>query len=126
MRACTFTCRRARSPRTAPSAGVTMTTALASLYSGVPARTDTAMTGEVTLTGLVLPIGGVKEKVLAARRAGLKRVVLPRGNQKDLRDLPDEVRKEMEFVFADRVEDVLVAMLPGMLPGLSVAPAKAA
>jgi ATP-dependent Lon protease len=61
------------------------------------------MTGEVTLTGLVLPIGGVKEKVLAARRAGLKRVVLPRGNQKDLRDLPEEVRSEMEFVFADRV-----------------------
>ena len=99
-----------------------MTTALASLYSGVPARTDTAMTGEVTLTGLVLPIGGVKEKVLAARRAGLRRVVLPRGNQKDLRDLPEEVRKEMEFVFADRVEDVLAAVLPGLI----LAPAKAA
>ena len=92
-----------------------MTTALASIYSGVPARSDTAMTGEVTLTGLVLPIGGVKEKVLAARRAGLKRVILPRGNQKDLRDLPEEVRKEMEFVFADRVEDVLAEMLPGMV-----------
>jgi ATP-dependent Lon protease len=76
----------------------------------------------VTLTGLVLPIGGVKEKVLAARRAGLKRVILPRGNQKDLRDLPEEVRKEMEFVFADRVEDVLAVMLPGLL----YAPAKAA
>jgi ATP-dependent Lon protease len=98
-----------------------MTTALASIYSGQPARSDTAMTGEVTLTGLVLPIGGVKEKVLAARRAGLKRVILPRGNQKDLRDLPDEVRKEMEFLFADRVEDVLVAMLPGlvMMPALA-------
>jgi ATP-dependent Lon protease len=80
------------------------------------------MTGEVTLTGLVLPIGGLKEKVLAARRAGLKRVILPRGNQKDLRDLPEEVRKEMEFVFADRVEDVLAEMLPG----LTQAPAKAA
>ena len=90
-----------------------MTTALASLYSGKPARSDTAMTGEVTLTGLVLPIGGVKEKVLAARRAGIKRVILPRGNQKDLRDLPEDVRKEMEFIFADRVEDVLRAMLPG-------------
>ena len=74
-------------PKDGPSAGVTMTTALASLYSGMPARSDTAMTGEVTLTGLVLPIGGIKEKVLAARRAGLKRVILPRGNQKDLRDL---------------------------------------
>jgi ATP-dependent Lon protease len=108
-------------PKDGPSAGVTMTTALASIYSGIPARSDTAMTGEVTLTGLVLPIGGVKEKVLAARRAGLRRVILPRGNQKDLRDLPDDVRKEMEFVFANRVEDVLAEMLPGLL-----APAKAA
>jgi len=92
-----------------------MTTALASLYSGQPARNDTAMTGEVTLTGLVLPIGGVKEKVLAARRAGLKRVILPRGNQKDLRDLPEDVRKEMTFIFADRVRDVLAEMLPGVV-----------
>ena len=109
-------------PKDGPSAGVTMTTALASVYSGQAARSDTAMTGEVTLTGLVLPIGGVKEKVLAARRAGIKRVILPRGNQKDLRDLPDEVRKEMEFIFADRVEDVLAEMLPGLI----VLPAKAA
>ena len=109
-------------PKDGPSAGVTMTTALASLYSGKPARSDTAMTGEVTLTGLVLPIGGVKEKVLAARRAGIKRVVLPRANQKDLRDLPEEVRKEMQFVFADRVEDVLAAMLPDLV----MTPAKAA
>jgi len=109
-------------PKDGPSAGVTMTTALASLYSGKPARSDTAMTGEVTLTGLVLPIGGVKEKVLAARRVGIKRVILPRGNQKDLRDLPDEVRKEMEFIFADRVEDVLQAVVPGLI----MAPALAA
>jgi len=80
------------------------------------------MTGEVTLTGLVLPIGGIKEKVLAARRAGIKRVILPRANRKDLRDLPDEVRNEMEFIFADRVEDVLIEMLPG----LKLSPAKAA
>jgi ATP-dependent Lon protease len=109
-------------PKDGPSAGVTMTTALASIYSGVPARQDTAMTGEITLTGLVLPIGGLKEKVLAARRAGLKRVIVPRGNQKDLRDLPEEVRNEMEFVFADRVEDVLRVMLPS----LAYRPAKAA
>jgi ATP-dependent Lon protease len=109
-------------PKDGPSAGVTMTTALASIYSGVPARQDTAMTGEITLTGLVLPIGGLKEKVLAARRAGLKRVIVPRGNQKDLRDLPEEVRNEMEFVFADRVEDVLKVMLPS----LAYTPAKAA
>jgi ATP-dependent Lon protease len=108
-------------PKDGPSAGVTMTTALASIYSGVPARQDTAMTGEITLTGLVLPIGGLKEKVLAARRAGLKRVIVPRGNQKDLRDLPDEVRKEMEFVFADRVEEVLGFLLPC----LDYTPAKA-
>ncbi|HXP85346.1 MAG TPA: endopeptidase La [Bryobacteraceae bacterium] len=110
-------------PKDGPSAGVTMTTALASLYSGVPARSDTAMTGEVTLTGLVLPIGGVKEKVLAARRLGLKRVILPRGNQKDLRDLPEEVRRDVEFIFADRVEEVLAEMLPGMH---CMTPAKAA
>jgi ATP-dependent Lon protease len=109
-------------PKDGPSAGVTMTTALASIYSGVPARQDTAMTGEITLTGLVLPIGGLKEKVLAARRAGLKRVIVPRANQKDLRDLPEEVRNEMEFVFADRVEDVLRVMLPS----LAYKPAKAA
>ena len=109
-------------PKDGPSAGVTMTTALASIYSGVPARQDTAMTGEITLTGLVLPIGGLKEKVLAARRAGLKRVIAPRGNQKDLRDLPEEVRKEMEFIFVDRVEDVLHVMLPS----LAYTPAKAA
>ncbi len=113
-------------PKDGPSAGVTMTTALASLYTGVPARSDTAMTGEVTLTGLVLPIGGLKEKVLAARRAGIKRVIVPRGNQKDLRDLPEDVRKEMEFVFADRVSDVLAAMLPGVVHEAPVAPPKAA
>ncbi len=103
-------------PKDGPSAGVTMTTALASLYSGIPARSDTAMTGEVTLTGLVLPIGGVKEKVLAARRMGLKRVILPKGNEKDLRDLPEEVRKEMHFTFAERVSDVLTEMLPALKP----------
>jgi ATP-dependent Lon protease len=102
-------------PKDGPSAGVTMTTALASVYSGVPARSDTAMTGEVTLTGLVLPIGGLKEKVLAARRAGMKRVILPRANQKDLRDIPEEVRKELEFILADRVDEVLAAMLPNFV-----------
>jgi len=101
-------------PKDGPSAGVTMTTAMASLYTQLPARSDTAMTGEVTLTGLVLPIGGVKEKVLAARRAGLKRVILPAANRKDLRDIPDHVRAEMEFKFVDRVEQVLELMIPGL------------
>jgi len=101
-------------PKDGPSAGVTMTTAMASLYTGLPARADTAMTGEVTLTGLVLPIGGVKEKVLAARRSGIRRVILPQGNKKDLRELPDEVRAEMQFHFVDRVEDVLSLAIPGV------------
>ena len=87
-------------PKDGPSAGVTMATALTSLYTKLPARSDVAMTGEITLTGLVLPIGGIKEKVLAARRAGIHTVIMPKANQKDLRDLPEEVRKEMEFIFA--------------------------
>jgi ATP-dependent Lon protease len=101
-------------PKDGPSAGITMATALASVYTDMPVRSDTAMTGEITLTGLVLPIGGVKEKVLAARRAGIIRVILPRENQKDLRELPDNVRNEMEFVFAERVEEVLGAAIPGL------------
>ena len=101
-------------PKDGPSAGVTMTSALTSLYTGLPARSDVAMTGEVTLAGLVLPIGGVKEKVLAARRAGIHRVILPHGNKKDLRDLPDHVRQEMQFHFAERVEDVLSILIPGL------------
>jgi ATP-dependent Lon protease len=99
-------------PKDGPSAGVAMVTALASAYSGVAARSDTAMTGEITLSGLVLPVGGIKEKVLAARRAGIRRVVLPRDNEKDLRDLPAEARNELEFIFAERIQDVLVAALP--------------
>jgi ATP-dependent Lon protease len=107
-------------PKDGPSAGVTMASALTSLYTRLPARGDTAMTGEITLTGLVLPIGGVKEKVLAARRAGMKRVILPRANQKDLRDVPDEARKELEFIFADHIEDVLCAVIPGFADRLRV------
>jgi ATP-dependent Lon protease len=99
-------------PKDGPSAGVTMATALTSLYTKLPARSDVAMTGEITLTGLVLPIGGIKEKVLAARRAGIRTVIMPKANQKDLRDLPEEVRKEMEFIFASRVEDVLRTAIP--------------
>ncbi|HEX4231315.1 MAG TPA: endopeptidase La [Bryobacteraceae bacterium] len=109
-------------PKDGPSAGVTMTTAMASLYTKLPARSDTAMTGEVTLTGLVLPIGGVKEKVLAARRAGITRVILPQGNKKDLRDIPDHVRREMQFYFAERVEEVLKVMIPDLkMQGLALA-----
>jgi ATP-dependent Lon protease len=104
-------------PKDGPSAGVTMTTAMTSLYTGLPARSDTAMTGEVTLTGLVLPIGGVKEKVLAARRSGIRRVILPQANKKDLRELPDHVRQEMQFHFVDRVEEVLALVIPDLRIG---------
>ncbi len=106
-------------PKDGPSAGVTMATALASLYTGQPAKSDTAMTGEITLTGLVLPIGGLKEKVLAARRAGLHRVIIPKENQKDLRDFPENVLHEMEFVMADRIEDVLSAAIPPLAERLT-------
>ncbi|HEY7424753.1 MAG TPA: endopeptidase La [Gemmataceae bacterium] len=99
-------------PKDGPSAGVALATALTSLYSGVPVRSDVAMTGEITLTGLVLPVGGIKEKVLAARRAGIHQVILPRDNEMDLRELPDNVRQEMHFTLAERIEDVLSAALP--------------
>ena len=102
-------------PKDGPSAGVAMITALASLYTRTPVSSDTAMTGEITLTGLVLAIGGVKEKVLAARRAGIRRVILPKDNEKDLRELPKHVRDEMTFVLAETVEDVLTAALPSVL-----------
>jgi ATP-dependent Lon protease len=111
-------------PKDGPSAGVAMVTALASAYSGLPARSDTAMTGEITLSGLVLPVGGIKEKVLAARRAGIRRIVLPHENDKDLSEIPAEARKELEFLFAERIQDVLRAALPelaGRPPMKSVA-----
>jgi ATP-dependent Lon protease len=98
-------------PKDGPSAGVTLATALASLYSNRPVRTDTAMTGELTLSGLVLPVGGIREKVLAAHRAGLKRVILPRANEPDLAKLPAELRSSLEFIPASRIEDVLTAAL---------------
>jgi ATP-dependent Lon protease len=101
-------------PKDGPSAGVTMTTALTSLYTGLPVRSDTAMTGEVTLSGLVLPVGGIKEKMLAARRLGIKRVIIPKQNEKDLRDLPEDARAEMEFIFAEHVHEVLLAAIPGI------------
>jgi ATP-dependent Lon protease len=93
-------------PKDGPSAGVTIATAIVSLIRGEPVAEDVGMTGEITLTGQVLPIGGVREKVLAAQRYGLKRVVLPRENEPDLQELPAEARKELEFVLADSIEDV--------------------
>jgi ATP-dependent Lon protease len=94
-------------PKDGPSAGVTMTTAIVSLLTGRPVRSTVGMTGEVTLQGLVLPIGGVKQKVLAAHRMGLKEVILPKRNEKDLDDVPQSVRESMTFHLASRVEEVL-------------------
>ena len=98
-------------PKDGPSAGITMATAIASLLSGRPVRSDTAMTGEITLTGLVLPIGGLKEKALAAQRAEIARVIAPRRNEGDLDEFPPNLLAGMEFVFADTVDDVLAAAL---------------
>ena len=96
-------------PKDGPSAGITMATALASVYEGKAVRSDTAMTGEISLSGLVLPVGGIKEKVLAAHRAGITRIILPKANEKDLKDVPQEVRDELTFILAERIEDVLPA-----------------
>jgi ATP-dependent Lon protease len=98
-------------PKDGPSAGITMATAIASLLSGRPVRSDTAMTGEVTLTGQVLPIGGLKEKALAAQRAEITRVIAPRRNEGDLDEFPANLLRGMQFVFADTVDDVLAAAL---------------
>lgn len=98
-------------PKDGPSAGVTMASALASLYTGRKVRTDTAMTGEITLSGLVFPVGGIKEKVLAAHRAGIRRIILPAQNEADLDEIPADVRKELEIFPATRVSDVLKAAL---------------
>ncbi len=98
-------------PKDGPSAGVTILTALVSLMTGIRARSDTAMTGEVTLRGMVLPVGGIKEKVLAAHRAGIKRIVMPERNRKDLQEVPEQARKEIEFVFATQMDEVLKVTL---------------
>jgi ATP-dependent Lon protease len=94
-------------PKDGPSAGVAMATAIASLVSGRPVRDDTAMTGELTLSGQVLPIGGLKEKALAAQAAGIRRVLAPKLNQQDIDDIPAHLRKDLEFVFVDRVDQAL-------------------
>jgi ATP-dependent Lon protease len=104
-------------PKDGPSAGVTMLTAVASFVTQRPVRSDLAMTGEITLRGKVLPVGGIKEKVLAAHRTGLRTVILPRRNERDLEDLPKEIRRDVEFVLVDAADEVLrTALLPPGTP----------
>jgi ATP-dependent Lon protease len=98
-------------PKDGPSAGVTMASALASLYTGRKVRNDTAMTGEITLSGQVFPVGGIKEKVLAAHRAGVRRIVLPAQNEPDAEEIPEDVRAELEIIPARFVSEVLDATL---------------
>jgi len=96
-------------PKDGPSAGITIATAVASLVLGLPVSDEVGMTGEITLTGQVLPIGGIREKALAAQRAGLTRIILPRENEHDLEELPEETRRELEFVLADTIDEVFEA-----------------
>ena len=98
-------------PKDGPSAGVTMLTALVSTLTGIRVKHDVAMTGEITLRGRVLPIGGLKEKVLAAHRAGIKRIIVPERNRHDLDEVPEEVKAELEFVFAGEMQEGLDAAL---------------
>jgi ATP-dependent Lon protease len=107
-------------PKDGPSAGVTMATAILSAATGRAVREDVAMTGEITLSGLVLPVGGIREKALAARRMGIKTVILPALNEPDLIDIPEELRRDMTFVFAKTLEDVLRTALPA--PAVAATP----
>ena len=100
-------------PKDGPSAGVAMFVALASLLTGRPVRSDVAMTGEISLRGLVLPIGGVKEKVLAALRAGITTVMLPERNRRDLEDIPADAREQLTFVWIENVDQALATALSG-------------
>src|SRR5262245_65060947 len=101
-------------PKDGPSAGVAIVSALASLCSGRPVRSDTAMTGEITLSGLVLPVGGIKGKVLAARRSGMKRVILPKKNEPDLKDIPEEALRDLKVILVERIDELLPqTLMPG-------------
>ncbi len=110
-------------PKDGPSAGVTIATALTSLLTGRPVRHDVAMTGEITLRGKVLPVGGIKEKVLGARRAGINTIILPKRNEKDLEEVPEPIRKTMQFFYVDTIEQVLARAFDGADPSRQAGPA---
>src|SRR5690606_34496462 len=101
-------------PKDGPSAGVTMFVSMVSLLTNKPVRSDVAMTGEITLRGLVLPVGGIKEKFLAAHRAGIKRVLMPDRNRKDVVDIPEHLRKEIEIIHVKRMDELLPLVLTEM------------
>jgi ATP-dependent Lon protease len=107
-------------PKDGPSAGITIATAIASALSKIPVRRDICMTGEITLRGKVLPIGGLKEKLLAAHRAGILEAVLPAENEKDLAEVPENLRKEMKLHFVDSMDEVLQIALETPLPEVAV------
>ena len=113
-------------PKDGPSAGITIFTTLLSLFSGVQVRHDVAMSGEITLRGNVLPVGGIKEKVLAAQRAGIKRIILPERNRKDMVDVPQEVKEAVEFFFVRQVSEIPPLALTGPLSPLVEPPPAAA
>jgi len=103
-------------PKDGPSAGVTLFTSIASLFTGIPVDPKTAMTGEISLRGAVLPVGGIKEKVIAAHRSGIKKILLPLENKKDLFDVPDEVKKDIQFIFIETIEELIHETLGIKLP----------
>ena len=111
-------------PKDGPSAGVGMFTSIVSLLSGVPVKSKLAMTGEITLRGNVLPIGGVKEKVTAAHRSGIKTILLPDHNRKDLEDIPEHIKKDLEFHFAKEMTDVAKVALPALSTSKKKSPRK--
>jgi ATP-dependent Lon protease len=110
-------------PKDGPSAGVAMFMALVSLLTQRNVRSDTAMTGEISLRGLVLPVGGIKEKVIAAHAAGIKRIMLPQRNRKDFDEIPEEVRRQVEFIWLERIDDAVASALE---PSVDAQPSAAA